>query len=60
MAENESMETSNRTKRGNEISILDNTIRNNSIFGWDFDREKNYLKINKKRLRLLDLYLKQH
>ncbi|MDK0707120.1 recombinase family protein [Clostridium perfringens] len=58
MAENESMETSNRTKRGNEISILDNTIRNNSIFGWDFDREKNYLKINKKEAEIVRFIFK--
>ncbi|HHD2752387.1 TPA: recombinase family protein [Clostridium perfringens] len=53
MAENESIETSNRTKRGNEISILDNTIRNNSIFGWDFDRENNYLRINEKEAEIV-------
>lgn len=58
MVENESMETSNRTKRGNEISILDNTIRNNSIFGWDFDRENNYLKINKKEAEIVRFIFK--
>ncbi|WP_447413180.1 recombinase family protein, partial [Clostridium perfringens] len=38
MAENEAKETSVRTKRGNKTSIIQNRIRNNSIFGWDFDR----------------------
>lgn len=47
MAENEVAETSKRTKRGNNTSIIQNRIRNNSIFGWDFERETNSLIINK-------------
>ena len=43
MAENEVKETSIRTKRGNKTTIMQNKIRNNSIFGWDFDRETNSL-----------------
>ncbi|XZM80035.1 recombinase family protein [Clostridium perfringens] len=46
MAENEAKETSVMTKRGNKISIIQNRIRNNSIFGWDFDRETNSLIAN--------------
>lgn len=46
MAENEVAETSKRTKRGNKTSIIQNRIRNNSIFGWDFKRETNSLIIN--------------
>lgn len=46
MAENEVAETSKRTKRGNKASVIQNRIRNNSIFGWDFDRESNSLTIN--------------
>lgn len=43
MAENEVKETSTRTKRGNKTSIIRNRIRNNSLFGYDFDRETNSL-----------------
>lgn len=46
MAENEVAETSKRTKRGNKTTILQNKIRNNSIFGWNFDRETNSLIAN--------------
>ena len=48
MAENEVKETSVRTKRGNETSIIQNRIRNNYIFGWDFERETNSLIKNDK------------
>ncbi|WP_243154540.1 recombinase family protein [Clostridium sporogenes] len=47
-AEQEVKETSVRTKRGNETSIIQNRIRNNSIFGWDFERETNSLIKNEK------------
>lgn len=43
MAENEVAETSKRTKRGNQTTIIQNKIRNNSIFGWTFNRETNSL-----------------
>ncbi|WP_243449807.1 recombinase family protein [Clostridium botulinum] len=46
MVENEVAETSKRTQRGNKTSIIQNRIRNNSIFGWDFKRETNSLIIN--------------
>lgn len=46
MAENEVAETSKRTKRGNKTTIMQNKIRNNSIFGWDFDKETNSLIAN--------------
>lgn len=46
MAENEVAETSKRTKRGNKTSLIQNRIRNNSIFGWNFERETNSLTIN--------------
>lgn len=46
MAENEVKETSVRTKRGNKTTIMQNKIRNNSIFGWDFDKETNSLIAN--------------
>ncbi len=48
MAEQEVKETSVRTKRGNNISIIQNRIRNNFIFGWDFERETNSLIKNDK------------
>lgn len=47
MAENEVKETSVRTKRGNRTTIMQNKIRNNSIFGWDFDKNTNSLIANK-------------
>lgn len=46
MAENEVAETSKRTKRGHDIAASNNKIRNNSIYGWDFNRDKNELTIN--------------
>lgn len=46
MAENEVKETSVRTKGGNRTTIMQNKIRNNSIFGWDFDVESNALITN--------------
>ena len=42
MAENEVKETSVRTKRGNKTTIMQNKIRNNSIFGWDFIKKLNH------------------
>ena len=54
MAENEVAETSKRTKRGNETSIIRNKIRNNSIFGWDFDRETNSLIANDKEKEVVE------
>lgn len=48
MAENEVKETSTRTKRGNKTTIMQNKIRNNSIFGWDFNKETNSLIANPK------------
>ncbi len=53
MAENEVAETSKRTKRGNQTSILQNRIRNNSIFGWDFDRETNSLVANEEEAKIV-------
>lgn len=53
MAENEVAETSKRTKRGNKTSILQNRIRNNSIFGWDFDRETNSLVANEEESKIV-------
>lgn len=53
MAENEVKETSVRTKRGNKTSIIQNRIRNNSIFGWDFDKETNSLIMNKKEAEVV-------
>lgn len=53
MAENEVAETSKRTKRGNNTSIIQNRIRNNSIFGWDFQRETNSLIINKEEAEIV-------
>lgn len=54
MAENEVAETSKRTKRGNETSIIRNRIRNNSIFGWDFDRQTNSLIANKEERKVVE------
>lgn len=53
MSENEVAETSKRTKRGNRTSILQNRIRNNSIFGWNFDRETNSLIANGKESEIV-------
>ncbi|VYU50670.1 Recombinase [Clostridium paraputrificum] len=53
MAENEVKETSVRTKRGNKTTIMQNKIRNNSIFGWDFDRESNSLIANEEESRVV-------
>lgn len=53
MAENEVIETSKRTIRGNEVSVLENRIRNASIFGFDFDRENNKLIINKEEAKIV-------
>ncbi|WP_291650957.1 recombinase family protein [Clostridium sp.] len=53
MAENEVAETSKRTKRGNQTSIIQNRIRNNSIFGWDFKRETNSLIINEEEAKVV-------
>lgn len=53
MAENEVAETSKRTKRGNQTSIIQNRIRNNSIFGWDFERETNSLIINEEEAKVV-------
>ena len=52
--ENESAEISKRTKRGNETSIIQNRIRNNSIFGWDFDRETNSLIANENEKKVVE------
>lgn len=54
MAENEVAETSKRTKRGNKTTIIQNKIRNNSIFGWDFDRETNSLIANKEEKKVVE------
>lgn len=54
MAENEVAETSKRTKRGNKTTIMQNKIRNNSIFGWDFDRETNSLIANKEEKKVVE------
>lgn len=54
MAENEVKETSVRTKRGNKTSIIQNIIRNNSIFGWDFDRETNSLLKNEEETKVVE------
>ncbi|EOU1475054.1 recombinase family protein [Clostridium perfringens] len=58
MAENEVKETSVRTKRGNKTSIIQNRIRNNSIFGWDFDRETNSLIANLKEKVIVEFIFK--
>lgn len=54
MAENEVKETSIRTKRGNKSSIIKNRIRNNSIFGWDFDRDSNSLIKNDEEAKVVE------
>lgn len=54
MAENEVKETSIRTKRGNKTTIIQNKIRNNSIFGWDFDRETNSLIKNEEESKVVE------
>ncbi|WP_346892673.1 recombinase family protein [Clostridium sp. UBA871] len=54
MAENEVKETSVRTKRGNKTTILQNKIRNNSIFGWDFDRATNSLIKNEEEAKVVE------
>lgn len=54
MAENEVAKTSKRTKRGNKTTIIQNKIRNNSIFGWDFDRETNSLIANKEEKKVVE------
>lgn len=54
MAENEVAETSKRTKRGNKTTIMQNKIRNNSIFGWDFDRETNSLIANEEEKKVVE------
>ncbi len=54
MAENEVKETSVRTKRGNKTTILQNKIRNNSIFGWNFDRETNSLIKNEDEAKVVE------
>ena len=58
MAENEVKETSIRTKRGNETSIIKNRIRNNSIFGWDFNRDSNSLINNEKEAKVVEFIFK--
>ncbi|WP_291570857.1 recombinase family protein [Clostridium sp. UBA4548] len=58
MAENEVKETSVRTKRGNKTTILQNRIRNNSIFGWDFDRKTNSLLRNENEAKVVEFIFK--
>lgn len=58
MAENEVKETSVRTKRGNKTTILQNRIRNNSIFGWNFDRETNSLIKNEEESKVVEFIFK--
>lgn len=58
MAENEVAETSKRTKRGNETSIIQNRIRNNSIFGWNFDKETNSLIKNEEEAKAVEFIFK--
>ena len=58
MAENEVAETSKRTKRGNETSIIQNRIRNNSIFGWNFDKETNSLIKNEEEAKVVEFIFK--
>ncbi|SHI02814.1 Site-specific DNA recombinase [Clostridium collagenovorans DSM 3089] len=53
MAENEVKETSVRTKRGNKTTVMQNKIRNNSIFGWDFDKDTNSLVANEKEAEVV-------
>ena len=58
MAENEVMETSKRTIRGNKTSILQNKIRNGSLFGFDFDKVNNRLLINKNEAKIVEFIYK--
>ncbi|MPQ44578.1 recombinase family protein [Clostridium tarantellae] len=58
MAENEVIETSKRTKRGNSISIMQNRIRNVSIFGFDFDRNNNKLILNEEEAKIVKFIYK--
>lgn len=53
-AENEAKEISERTKRGNKTSIIKNKIRNNSIFGWDFNKENNSLIRNEEEAKAVE------
>lgn len=53
MAENEVEETSIRTKRGNKTTIMQNKIRNNSIFGWNFDKDTNSLIANEEEAEVV-------
>lgn len=54
MAENEVAETSKRTKRGNQTTIIQNKIRNNSIFGWTFNRETNSLIADEEEKKVVE------
>lgn len=54
IAENEVKETSVRTQRGNKTTIIQNKIRNNSIFGWDFDKDTNSLIANKEEVKIVE------
>ncbi|MGL4989652.1 MAG: recombinase family protein [Sarcina sp.] len=58
MAENEVIETSKRTIRGNKTSVMQNKIRNGSIFGFDFDRENNRLIKNEEESKVVELIYK--
>lgn len=58
MAENEVAETSKRTKRGNQTSVIQNRIRNNSLFGYDFDRETNSLVKNDEESKAVEFIYK--
>lgn len=54
MAKNEVAETSKRTKRGNQTTIIQNKIRNNSIFGWTFNRETNSLIADEEEKKVVE------
>lgn len=54
MAENEVAETSKRTKRGNQTTMIQNKIRNNSIFGWTFNRETNSLIADEEEKKIVE------
>lgn len=43
LSEEESRNISERTKRGNQASVKANKIRNNELYGYEFDRENNSL-----------------
>lgn len=58
MAENEVKETSIRTKRGNKTTIVQNKIRNNSIFGWDFNTKENSLIKNEEESKVVEFIFK--